>query len=125
MYKTNTSIFAKKEKGGKKTMRVEYNGVVYDTETAVCVGEYGEGFYYWPNHNIWMGLYINKDGGLFLYGTGGPLLKAIAIDSDNEHAIYLLNHEELDDWASSYLYSYSFLEIRHPQFPFWDEQHIE
>jgi hypothetical protein len=100
--------FRPREQRDEKPMKAIINGLRYDTDKAVCVGEADFGgsvtdFQYWE-----AGLYRTpRAGRFFLAGSGGPMTRwARRVDNSSYtggSGIIPLTKDEALEWAKQYL----------------------
>ncbi len=89
-------------------MKAIINGLRYDTDKAICIGEASHG--YAGDFSRWeAGLYRTpRSGRYFLAGSGGPMTRwARSVDSGNTRTggdgIFPMDADEAREWAERYL----------------------
>lgn len=88
-------------------MKKIINNKVYDTETAVCVGEWSNGHYTNDLSYCSEDLYRKRTGEFFLHGDGGPMSKYAVSCGNNSwgrgEKIIPLTYEAAQKWAEEHL----------------------
>ena len=88
-------------------MKKIINGKVYDTDKAVCVGQWSNGCYTNDFNYCSEDLYRKRTGEFFLYGDGGPMSKYAESCGNNSWSggekIIPLTYEAAQEWAEEHL----------------------
>jgi hypothetical protein len=86
-------------------MKKIIDGKMYNTETAILVAEYNNGFGCGDFHYVCEELYITKKGAFFLYCEGGALSKYSDTNGNSSWGIckiIALNEDEAYEWLERY-----------------------
>jgi len=87
-------------------MKKVINGKLYDTETAVLIGEYSSGYSSNDFNSYNEALYLSPKGTYFLAGEGGPMTSYAQSVADyivSGSDIIPLTREEAREWAEGHL----------------------
>jgi len=87
-------------------MKKRIDGRMYNTETATCVGYYGNGYGTTDFHAINEYIYIKKTGEWFFYGSGGAMTEYAVQDEDGMTGggskIIPFTEDEAKEWLAEH-----------------------